>query len=99
MLQGSSDIDQLGKIFAAFGTPKSSQWPDMVYLPDYVEYQFVAAPPLRSLFPMASDDALDLLSKMFTYDPKARITAQQALDHRYTTVTAWKLKFFSWLLA
>ncbi|XP_072983375.1 cyclin-dependent kinase D-1-like isoform X1 [Typha latifolia] len=82
-LQGSSDIDQLGKIFAAFGTPKQSQWPDMIYLPDYVEYQYVPAPPLRSLFPMASDDALDLLSRMFTYDPKARITAQQALEHRY----------------
>jgi cyclin-dependent kinase 7 len=93
--QGSSDIDQLGKIFGAFGTPKSSQWPDMVYLPDYVEYQYVAAPPLRSLFPMASDDALDLLSKMFTYDPKARITAQQALDHRYTNVTVLELNLCS----
>ncbi|GAV66483.1 Pkinase domain-containing protein [Cephalotus follicularis] len=82
-LQGSSDIDQLGKIFAAFGTPTPSQWPDMIYLPDYVEYQFVPAPPLRSLFPMASDDALDLLSKMFTYDPNSRISVQQALDHRY----------------
>ncbi|KAK8337657.1 hypothetical protein V6Z12_A09G199400 [Gossypium hirsutum] len=82
-LQGTSDIDQLGKIFAAFGTPTPSQWPDMVYLPDYVEYQYVPAPPLRSLFPMASDDALDLLSKMFTYDPKARITVQQALEHRF----------------
>ncbi|KAK9277866.1 hypothetical protein L1049_027423 [Liquidambar formosana] len=82
-LQGSSDIDQLGKIFAAFGTPKHSQWPDMLYLPDYVEYQYVPAPPLRSLFPMASDDALDLLSKMFTYDPTARISVQQALEHRY----------------
>jgi cyclin-dependent kinase 7 len=84
-LQGSSDIDQLGKIFAAFGTPKLSQWPDMQYLPDYVEYQHVLAPPLRTLFPMATDDALDLLSKMFTYDPKARITAHQALEHRYFT--------------
>lgn len=82
-LQGSSDIDQLGKIFAAFGTPKPSQWPDMVYLPDYVEYQHVPGQSLRTLFPMASDDALDLLSKMFTYDPKARISAQQALEHRY----------------
>ncbi|XP_028786862.1 cyclin-dependent kinase D-3-like [Neltuma alba] len=82
-LQGSSDIDQLGKIFAAFGTPTPSQWPDMVYLPDYVEYQHVPAPPFRSLFPMASDDALDLLSKMFTFDPKARISAVQALEHRY----------------
>ncbi|XP_010036922.2 cyclin-dependent kinase D-3 [Eucalyptus grandis] len=82
-LQGSSDIDQLGKIFAAFGTPTASQWPDMVYLPDYVEYQYVPAPPLRSLFPMTSDDALDLLAKMFTYDPKNRISVQQALEHRY----------------
>ncbi|XVF12252.1 hypothetical protein REPUB_Repub08aG0099700 [Reevesia pubescens] len=81
--KGTSDIDQLGKIFAALGTPTSSQWPDMVYLPDYVEYQYVPAPLLRSLFPMASDDALDLLSKMFTYDPEARITVQQALEHRY----------------
>ncbi|KAG6589624.1 Cyclin-dependent kinase D-1, partial [Cucurbita argyrosperma subsp. sororia] len=82
-LQGSSDIDQLGKIFAAFGTPTPSQWPDMLYLPDYVEFQYVPAPPLRSLFPMASDDTLDLLSKMFAYDPKSRITIQQALEHRY----------------
>ncbi|XP_010540010.1 PREDICTED: cyclin-dependent kinase D-3-like [Tarenaya hassleriana] len=84
-LQGNSDIDQLSKIFAAFGTPKVDQWPDMKYLPDYVEYQYVPAPSLRSLFPMISDDALDLLSKMFTYDPKARISVQQALEHRYFT--------------
>lgn len=60
----------------------------MQYLPDYVEYQHVPAPPLRTLFPMASDDALDLLSKMFTYDPKARITAHQALEHRLVQTTA-----------
>lgn len=83
--QGSSDMDQLGKIFAAFGTPRLPQWPDMVYLPDYVEYEFAPPQPLRSLFPMASDDALDLLSKMFTFDPKVRISAQQALEHRCLT--------------
>ncbi|EFJ13294.1 hypothetical protein SELMODRAFT_100958 [Selaginella moellendorffii] len=82
-LQGSSDIDQLGKIFQAFGTPRETQWPDMTSLPDYVEFQFTPAPALRSLFPMATEDALDLLSKMFAFDPKARITAQQALEHRY----------------
>ncbi|KAG5536150.1 hypothetical protein RHGRI_023815 [Rhododendron griersonianum] len=86
-LQGNSDIDQLGKIFAAFGTPKLSQWPDMQYLPDYVEYQYVPGQPLRQLFPMASDDALDLLSKMFMYDPKARISALQALEHRYENLS------------
>ncbi|ESQ27811.1 hypothetical protein EUTSA_v10018665mg [Eutrema salsugineum] len=84
-LQGNSDIDQLSKIFATFGTPKADQWPDMLCLPDYVEYQFVSAPSLRSLFPTVSEDALDLLSKMFAYDPKSRISIQQALQHRYFT--------------
>lgn len=36
---------------------------------------------------MASDDALDLLSKMFMYDPKARISALQALEHRYENLS------------
>lgn len=57
----------------------------MLCLPDYVEYQIVPAPSLRSLFPTVSEDALDLLSKMFTYDPKSRISIQQALQHRYFT--------------
>ncbi|VVA95186.1 unnamed protein product [Arabis nemorensis] len=82
-LQGNSDIDQLSKIFTAFGTPKEDQWPDMLCLPDYVEYQSVTAPSLRSLFPTVSEDALDLLSKMFTYDPKCRISIHEALQHRY----------------
>lgn len=51
-----------------------------------MEYQYVPAPPLRSLFPTASEDALDLLTKMFGYDPEVRITAQQALEHRFETV-------------
>ncbi|CAN6461802.1 unnamed protein product [Victoria cruziana] len=82
-LQGQTDMDQLGKIFAAFGTPNPSQWQDVTFLPDYIEYQHVPPQPWRALFPMASEDALDLLSKMFTYDPNARVSAQQALDHRY----------------
>lgn len=81
-LQGSTEIDQLGKIFQAFGTPTQSQWSDMIYLPEYMEFSYTPAPPLRTIFPMASDDALDLLSKMFIYDPRQRITIQQALDHR-----------------
>ncbi|KAI3463746.1 hypothetical protein Pfo_020409 [Paulownia fortunei] len=64
-----TDIDQLGKIFAAFGTPKPLQWPDMVYLPDYVEYQHVPGQPLHTLFPMASDDALYFSSIPLSTEP------------------------------
>ncbi|CAN8238485.1 unnamed protein product [Cochlearia groenlandica] len=90
-LPGSTEIDQLGKIFQAFGTPTPSHWSDMIYLPDYMEFSYTPAPPLRTIFPMASDDALDLLAKMFTYDPRQRITIQQALDHRLSLETQ-KLK-------
>jgi len=62
----------------------------MLYLKYYVQEKYIPAPPLRSLFPMASDDALDLLSKMFTYDPNARISVQKALEHRYCTITSAK---------
>ncbi|KAF2607992.1 hypothetical protein F2Q68_00045975 [Brassica cretica] len=89
-LPGSTEIDQLGKIFQAFGTPTQSQWSDMIYLPEYMEFSYTPAPPLRTIFPMASDDALDLLSKMFIYDPRQRITIQQALDHRLCKTVAVK---------
>lgn len=81
-LQGQSDIDQLGKIFHTFGTPRESQWPDMTALPNYVEYSYAPPQSFRSLFPQASEDCLDLLQRMFAYDPKQRISAQQALEHR-----------------
>jgi serine/threonine protein kinase len=69
----------------------------MTYLKYYVQEKYIAAPPLRSLFPMASDDALDLLSKMFTYDPNARISVLKALEHRYCGITSAKKLIYYFL--
>mmetsp|Transcript_7358 Transcript_7358/g.19680 ORF Transcript_7358/g.19680 Transcript_7358/m.19680 type:complete len:364 (+) Transcript_7358:317-1408(+) len=83
---GNNDIDQLGKIFQALGTPNESTWPGLSSLPAYVEFQPVTAPPLRSLFPAAvSADALDLLGKMVSLNPAHRPTAAEALSHSYFT--------------
>jgi serine/threonine protein kinase len=83
LLPGSNDLDQLGKIFATFGTPTEQEWPQMKSLPNYIEYEDCPKVPLKSLFVAASDDALDLLSKMLVYDPNKRITATEALEHPY----------------
>jgi len=37
----------------------------------------------RTLYPKASDDALDLLTKLMQYDPASRITAADGLVHPY----------------
>eukprot|EP00741_Cyanophora_paradoxa_P005123 tig00000863_g4965.t1 len=80
---GESDIDQLAKIFAALGTPTDADWPGMRELPGYVEFEEFRGTPFRILFKAASDQALDLLGRLLTYNPAKRITAAEALQHPY----------------
>ena len=37
----------------------------------------------RTLYPKASDDAIDLLEKLMQYDPNKRISAKEGLEHPY----------------
>lgn len=82
---GTSDLDQLGKIFAALGTPTEETWPGVTALPDYVEFQSFQATPFSQLFTAATNDTLDLLASMLKFCPARRCSAQQALDHEYFT--------------
>ena len=90
---GDSEIDQLYKIFRILGTPNEKVWPGVTKLRDYKKTFPNWGPTnfesnLRNLDPLG----LDLLRKMLTYDPAARITAKDALSHPYFNdvhVPAW----------
>jgi len=86
-MPGMNDIEQLGLIFQMLGTPTEQQWPGMKELPAYVEFNKTRAPPLRSIFKDASDEALDLLAQMVQFDPVRRISARAALSHRFFTTS------------
>ena len=51
---GTSDIDQLARVFTALGTPTETDWPGLSSLPDYVPFQGVPGTPLREVFTAAS---------------------------------------------
>ncbi|KAI8462024.1 kinase-like domain-containing protein [Phakopsora pachyrhizi] len=82
-LVGENDFDQLNTIFRALGTPTESDWPGHKKLADYLEFPKQPRQPLDLLFSAAGEDAIDLLEKFLTYDPKRRITSRQALRHPY----------------
>lgn len=80
---GENDIQQLDLIFQALGSPSEREWPLAKELPGYFEFKKSNGPPLESLFTAASDDALDLMRQLLTYNPAKRITCLTALKHMY----------------
>ena len=82
-LPGNSDIDQLGKIYAALGTPTEETWPGHTTLPDYIEFTAQTAPNPRALFVTAPMEALDLLQALLAFDPSRRLSARDATRHPY----------------
>ncbi|XP_025081014.1 cyclin-dependent kinase 11B-like isoform X2 [Pomacea canaliculata] len=84
---GKSEIDQLNRIFKDLGTPNEKIWTSCMELPGMKKCTFTNYPynSLRNRFSsvVLSDLGFDLLNRFLTYDPKKRIDAKTALEHKY----------------
>ncbi|KAJ2489551.1 TFIIH complex serine/threonine-protein kinase subunit kin28 [Coemansia sp. RSA 2050] len=82
-LPGASDLEQLTTIFRARGTPTEDEWPGMLKLPTGYNFEKFPKPQFSDLFRGSSEDAVDLMNRMLTFNPVQRISAADALQHPY----------------
>jgi serine/threonine protein kinase len=81
---GDSEIDELYRIFRTLGTPNEESWPGVSSLPDYkATFPSWPARGLQKICPTLDPVGLDLLAQMLAYDPAARITARDAMNHPF----------------
>ncbi|KIJ57267.1 hypothetical protein M422DRAFT_148636 [Sphaerobolus stellatus SS14] len=79
--------DQLLKIFEVLGTPDENEWPGLRSMPEHSHYMRLDRYN-NNLYNwtnqrIRSHQAYDLLTKLFIYNPDKRITAKQALEHKW----------------
>ncbi|XP_027630663.1 serine/threonine-protein kinase MAK [Tupaia chinensis] len=88
LFPGTSEVDEIFKICQVLGTPKKSDWPEGYQLASSMNFRFPQCVPinLKTLIPNASNEAIQLMSEMLSWDPKKRPTASQALKHPYFQV-------------
>lgn len=87
LVAGTSEGDQLDRIFRLLGTPTQADYPGIIDLPEYHPTNLPMYPPppngFTGLVPTLDANGVDLLSKMLQYDPARRITAEEALRHPF----------------
>ncbi|KAF7349190.1 CMGC/CDK/CDK9 protein kinase [Mycena sanguinolenta] len=86
ILPGTSDLDQLEKIWVLCGTPNQHSWPNFDSLPGCDGVKRFTSNHLRKVkanYEHIGKETCDLLDRLLICNPRERITAAQALDHDY----------------
>merc|ERR1719450_943260 len=87
LFAGDSEIDTIFKIFQKLGTPTEQAWPGVSELPDF-KASFPKWPArgwanIRNTQQQVGQEGIELLEGLMYYDPRRRISARRALQHRY----------------
>ena len=83
---GSSEIDQMGKIFGVLGSPTLESWPQITALPGSKNLRLQGNPSLLSqVFPLGdiTPPGFDFIEKLLRYNSATRMSAAEALRHDY----------------
>lgn len=89
ILPGSSTMNQMERIIQLFGTPSDEEVESMKS--QYASIMLQKIPPVAdtNLAEILSDkekESVDFIRKCMKYNPSKRLTAKQALKHRYLAI-------------
>ncbi|RLN71152.1 hypothetical protein BBJ28_00000219 [Nothophytophthora sp. Chile5] len=86
LFPGTSEADQFYRICKVLGTPTKDMWPEGVAMALHMQLRLpkcASVPWNRVLSPGTPPAAIQLVQDLLQYDPSRRITAAQALQHRF----------------
>jgi len=85
LFQAHGELELLSMIFKLLGAPTNNSWPDYSSLPLAKTISLPSPQPhqFRQKFQYLTSAGLDLLMSLLTYDPKRRISAEDAVEHPY----------------
>ena len=82
LFPGTTNDDQLVRIFRIMGTPTERTWPGLSQYSEYKSnWQMCATQNLATFLPQIDATGIDLLQRMLQLRPELRTSAQDALQH------------------